>query len=340
MLGSQALAIGTVFHIFIGIDITPGIIIGMTFVLVYSAIGGMWAVVQTDILQFLMLGTFLPLAMIIGLYDVGGAQGLVDGLPSGHLDAFGHYDLLAFLGIFLSFLLGECLIPPYAQRAFSAPDSTHARKGYAWAGVFGFIFYFVSATLGLIALVIFPSIDSDQALPLIVRELLPVGVAGLVAASLLAVVMSTADSLLNSAAVVFTKDIYKPFIHPSVSHRGMLWLERAVTITVGTGALLFAISAEGIIQALLYAYALWAPTVVLPFIFAVVTRRRAPRAAIAAIFAGGLTAGIWTWGVDEPFGVTGPMMGLVANIAVFSAVLLTADRRYGKISLETLEVSS
>ena len=338
VLGSQALALGTVFHIVIGIEITTGIIIGMVFVLIYSAVGGMWAVVQPDILQFLMLGTFLPVALILGLREVGGAQGLVDGLPSGHLEAFGHYDIVAFLGIFLGFLLGECLIPPYAQRAFSAPDSRHARKGYALAGVFGFVFYFVSATLGLIALVLYPSIGGDQALPTIVKELLPIGVAGLVAASLLAVVMSTADSLLNSSAVVFTKDIYKPFIHQTVSHRGILWIERAVTVTVGVGALLFAISAEGIIEALLYAYALWAPTVVLPFIIAVTTQRRAPRAAIMAMFAGGLATAFWTWGLKEPFGVTGLMVGLLANVLTFAAVIFTVDRSYGKISLERIGV--
>lgn len=336
VLGAQALALGTIFHTIIGTSVTTGIVIGMVFVLIYSTAGGMWADVQTDVLQFIMLGIFLPVALILGVREAGGVNGLMGGLPEGHLELFGAYDVLAFLGIFLSFLLGECLIPPYTQRAFSAPDAHHARKGYALAGVFGFFFYFVSASLGLVALVLFPGIASDQALPTIVSEILPVGIAGLVAAALLAVVMSTADSLLNSATVVFAKDIYKSFINPDVSQRRMLWLERCVNATIGLGALFFALSAESIVDALLYSYALWAPTIIVPFLFAVLTRRSAPSAAITAMLAGGAATAYWTWGLGEPHGVTGLMVGLVVNIIAFAAVYLAVDKKRGIV----LEVSA
>lgn len=334
VLGAQALALGTIFHTIIGTSVTTGIVIGMVFVLVYSTAGGMWADVQTDVLQFVMLGTFLPLALILGINEAGGVGDLVDSLPAGHLELFGAYDVMAFLGIFLGFLLGECLIPPYTQRALSAPDARHARKGYALAGVFGFFFYFVSASLGLVSLVLFPDIASDQALPTIVTEVLPVGIAGLVAAALLAVVMSTADSLLNSTTVVFAKDIYKSFIQPDISHRRMLWLERCLNVVIGLGALVFALSAESIVDALLYSYALWAPTIIVPFLFAVLTRRRAPYAATSAMLAGGLATAYWTWGLDEPHGVTGLMVGLAANIVVFGLVYLSLDRSRGAVVTE------
>lgn len=336
LLGAQALALGTIFHTIIGTSVTTGIVIGMVFVLIYSTAGGMWADVQTDVLQFVLLGTFLPIALILGVREAGGAGAMVDALPSGHLEIFGHYEALAFIGIFLSFLLGECLIPPYTQRALSAPTPTHARKGYAWAGVFGFFFYFVSASLGLVALVLFPGLNSDDALPTIVREVLPVGVAGMVAAALLAVVMSTADSLLNSATVVFAKDLYKSFINPEIEPRLMLWLERSVNVIIGLGALLFALTAESIVDALLYTYALWAPTVIVPFLFAVLTRRSAPKAAVAAMLCGAAATAYWTWGLDEPHGVTGLMVGLATNIVVFALVYLTVDRDRGRVELEVV----
>lgn len=331
VLGAQALALGTIFNTIIGTSVTTGIVIGMIFILVYATAGGMWADVQTDVLQFLMLGTFLPLALILGVREAGGVEGLVNSVPDGHLELFGAYDVMAFLGIFLAFLLGECLIPPYTQRALSAPDAHHARKGYALAGVFGFFFYFVTASLGLVAIVLFPGISSDQALPTIVREMLPVGIAGLVAASLLAVVMSTADSLLNSATVVFAKDIYEPFINPEVSQRKMLWLERGTNILIGLGALVFALSAESIVDALLYSYALWAPTIILPFLFAVLTRRSAPHAATSAMVVGGIATAYWTWGLGEPNGITGLMVGLVANAATFALVYLVLDKNRGVV---------
>lgn len=326
VLGAQALALGTIFHTIIGMPTDLGIGLGMAFVLVYSTAGGMWADVQTDVLQFVMLGVFLPLALILGVNAVGGPQEFVERLPAGHLTLTGEYDVMAFLGIFLAFLLGESLIPPYAQRAYSAPDAAHARKGYTSAGVFGFLFYFVSASLGLVALVLFPGIAPDQALPTIVREVLPVGITGLVAAALLAVVMSTADSLLNSTTVVFAKDIYKSFVNPDVGAKRLLWCERGLNVVIGAAATIFAFSAPSIVDALLYSYALWAPTVIIPLVLAVMTGLRARYAAVAAMVAGGSVTAAWTWVLEEPFAITGLMAGLVANAITFTVVYHAMDK--------------
>lgn len=86
-----------------------------------------------------------------------------------------------------------------------------SRRGYLVAGIFSLGFFFVTATIGLLAMVLFTDIAADQALPTVVANLLPVGVTGLV----LAVIMSTADSYLNSTAVVLVKDAYVPFFRTS-----------------------------------------------------------------------------------------------------------------------------
>lgn len=326
ILGAQALAIGTVFNAILGVSITVGILIGMGLVLLYSTAGGMWAVIQTDVLQFVMLGIFLPLAMILGVMSVGGPAELVAQIPDTHFSVFGTYTVLAFVTIFLAFGLGETLVPPYAQRAYATPDAANARKGYTAAGFFGFFFYFVTATLGLIALVLFPDIGQDAALPTIVREILPVGITGLVLAALLAVVMSTADSYLNSTAVVFVKDIYLPFINPELNESRRLWLERAVNFIVGAAAIIFALYVPTIVDALLYSYALWAPTIIIPLVLAVMWGFRSGKAAVSAIVAGLAVTSIWTWGLNEPFGVTGLIAGLTANLLAFFIVYAIYDR--------------
>ncbi len=205
ILGAQALAIGTVVNATLDVPTVPAVLIGMGIVVLYSSFGGAWAVIQTDMLQFVFLGVFLPVALLIGLDAVGGPGSLIDQVPAAHLTVMGDYTPLQFLTLFCALLLGETLVPPYAQRAFSTPDGRHARIGYTLAGFFSFAFYFVSASLGLIALVLYPNIESDEALPTVVVNLMPIGVLGLVIAALLAVVMSTASSYLNSTAVVLTK---------------------------------------------------------------------------------------------------------------------------------------
>ena len=137
------------------------------------------------------------------------------------------------------------------------------------SGGFAFLFYFIAASIGLVALVLFPDIPPDQALPTVVMNLLPAGLIGLVVAALLAVVMSTASSYLNSIAVVFVKDIYQPFVKPDVSARQKLWLERGLSLGVGVVATVFALSVPSIVDALLYSYTFWAPTIVIPLLMAV-----------------------------------------------------------------------
>lgn len=323
ILGAQALAVGTVFNAIIGVDITTGIIIGMAVVLLYSTIGGMWAVIQTDVVQFLMLAVFLPVTMIIGVHEIGGPTALIEQLPEAHFSIMGDYGVGMFISLFVAFLLGETLVPPYTQRALAAPDSKHARIGYSVAGGFGFLFYFVSATIGLVALVLYPGISPDQAMPTLIRTALPIGITGLVLASLLAVVMSTADSYLNSASVIFVRDIYQSFIDPEVGDRKRLWIERGVNLAIGVGAIFFALYATSIVDALLLSYALWAPTILIPFVLGVLLDLRCNKAALAAMLAGALVTIVWKWGpfaLQEATGVTALIAGVLANLIVFTLV--------------------
>ncbi|MBY4678689.1 sodium:solute symporter family protein [Marinobacterium arenosum] len=327
VLGAQALAVGTLFNAVLGVDFATGIIAGMAVVLLYSTVGGIWAVIQTDVVQFLMLALCLPLTMVITLQQVGGAEALIARLPEAHFSLMGDYSLAAFLSIFIAFLLGETLVPPYTQRALAAPDARNARIGYSIAGLFGLLFYFVSSTIGLLALVLYPDISADQALPALVRSALPVGITGLVLAALLAVVMSTADSYLNSAAVIFVKDIYQPFVAPQMDERHRLWIERIVNLVIGSGAVLFALYATSIIDALLLSYVFWAPTILIPFVLAVVFDLKCRRAALLAMLAGALTSLLWQWGpfeLEQASGLSALIAGVLVNILVFTLVY----RRY------------
>lgn len=329
ILGAQALAIGTIVNATLDVPTVPAVIIGMGIVVLYSAFGGAWAVIQTDLLQFVFLGVFLPVALLIGLNAVGGAGSLLDQVPADHLTLLGDYTPLTFVTLFVAFLLGETLVPPYAQRTFSTPDSRHARIGFTMAGIFSFCFYFVAASIGLVALVLYPDIETDQALPTVVMNLMPIGILGLVVAALLAVVMSTASSYLNSTAVVLTKDVYQPLRKTPVTAGRRLTIERVTSVVVGAAATTFALSVPSIVDALLYSYTLWAPTIIVPLIGAVLFGVRSAPAALSAIAAGAVVTAVWQWGLDAPFGLEdGLIPGVLANLVVFVGVAAATNRRY------------
>lgn len=341
ILGAQALAIGTVVNATVGLPVTPSVIVGMAVVILYSTFGGLWAVIQTDMMQFVLLGILVPVTLLIGVAHSGGVDQMLAAVPDTHRSALGDMGVLAFAGLFASFLLGETLVPPYAQRTFSTPDSRHARIGYVLTGIFSAFFFFITASIGLVALRLFPGIDAEAALPTVVMKLLPVGLVGLVVAALLAVVMSTASSYMNSTAVVLIKDIYQPFIKPNLQPRHRLWLERVTTAIVGVLATLFAVSVPSIVDALLYSYSLWAPTIIIPLLGAVLFNSRSTTAAISAIIAGGAVTTIWTWALNEPSGVPGVLVGIAANLLVFVGISLIdrPDRRSGARTIVAGEVA-
>src|SRR5699024_446876 len=154
------------------------------------------------------------------------------------------------------------------------------------------------------------------AIPTIIINMLPIGIAGLVAASLVAVIMSTADSLLNSASVVLSNALVKGFIAPNLSGRQLLWVERSSNFLNGFGALLFALNAEIILDALMPAYGLWGPTVFVLFVFAVVAWRRAVVAFVSSMLAGVTVAIVWSFVLRAPNAINAIIVALPVNIAV------------------------
>jgi len=318
ILGGQALALGTMFNVILDIPPIYGILIGMGAVILYTSFGGVWAVIQTDVVQFVLLGVILPVALILGLFAVGSTDTLVEKIPDVHLTFLGDWKLTHFIGLFITFLLGEALIPPYTQRIFSSKDPESSRKGYMMSGFFSFGFFFITGSLGLIAYVLYPTIQTDQALPTIVRNLLPVGVTGLAVAALLAVIMSTASSFLNATTVSFMQDIYLPFLsRKKHSEKHDLLMERVLTLIVGVGSLVFALSVPSIIAALEYSYYLWAPTIVFPLVMGIMWKFRNATAGLSSIVVGAIVTLTWTFVLHEPFSLSGVVPGFIANIISF-----------------------
>ncbi|GAA2621443.1 sodium:solute symporter family protein [Streptomyces vastus] len=332
ILGAQVLAVGTVFHLLLGTSKLAGVLVGMTFVLLYATFGGMWSVVKTNVAQFVIFGVFLPVVLLFAVAHAGGPAALMANVPEGHTSLLGSWTPLAFIGVFVSFLLGETLVQPYAQRAFAAKDPQASRYGFLLAGVFSVGFYFVTASIGLVARVAYPDIEPDQALPTVVSELLPVAMSGLVLAALFAVIMSTADSYLNATAVSFAKDIYVSFLHRGAGDRLLLVVQRLITVVVGVAAAIFALSAPSIIDALLLAYNLWAPTVVAPLILGVVWGFRSRVAGTAAIVAGGGAMAVWLWELHEPFGLSALIVGVAVNIVVYALAYLLDPRAHRRLA--------
>lgn len=201
---------------------------------VYTILGGLGAVVVTDAVQAVLLMTGAAIIFGVGLREVGGWNALMEGLEPAQTE------LIKPLGdSFLPWpgLLGVILLGFYywtlnqfiVQRALGARNLDEGRKGAIFAGFLKLPNLFLMIVPGLIALALYPDLERpDLAFPALAFDLLPIGLRGLVAAALIAAIMSSLDSALNAAGTLVTMDFVKLW-RPATSEAALVATGRAVT---------------------------------------------------------------------------------------------------------------
>ncbi len=314
IVGAQVGAMGAVFHVLLGMSPLIGIALGCGLLILYSTFGGIRAVIMTDILQFALLFIGLPLVLVLGVMAVGGVGETIERIPASYFDPFSSMGLAAFISLFLVLMFGEALVPPYLQRLMIGEPRKVAR-GTLWSGIMSFPFFFITGAIGLVALAMAADLESaNNAIPFVVNEVVPIGLRGMIVAGILSVSMSSADSFLNSAAVAFSHDVVNPLRGRNpLSPKAELLLARCTTAIGGLGAVVVALSIEGLLDILFYAYNFWAPVILVPLI-AALFGFRAPWPHLFAAAASGIAANlIWAWVLNSPAGIDGLLVGILAN---------------------------
>lgn len=329
ILGAQVGAMGYVFNLFLGVDKVWGILIGCGIVIAYSTIGGMRAVVWTDVIQFIVLAVGIPMTLYFGLQYVGGWQALTQQVPASHLSLPTEpLAMLALLSLFLTFMLGETLVPPYLQRLLIGKSSKDVARGSLLSGLFSIPFFAVTGLIGLVALAMQPGLDANLSMPYVIQEAVPPVLQGIVAAAIVSIIMSSADSFLNSASIAFSNDIVAPLRETPLSAKAELRLAQWITLLVGTLSVIFALSIDSVIDILIYAYNFWAPTVLVPLCMAVLGFYVSQRRFVAGAMAGISVAIIWNTLLGGPLNVDGLVLGTAANLLAFVAIDRQAAKKY------------
>ncbi len=320
IVGAQVGAMGLIFKVFLGIEPFWGILIGCGIVIAYSTVGGMRAVVLTDIIQFCVLAIGLPAALVFGIVKLGGFSAIIAAAPTGHFSIPGEAMTIgAFISLFLTFLLGETLVPPYVQRLFIGKDAGHTARGTMLSGIFSIPFFAITGGIGLVALALDSKLDPNLAMPYVIRTVLPTGVRGIVIAGVISIVMSSADSFLNGAATCCINDLVKPLRKNRLSERQELFLAKLTNCFVGIMAVVFAIKIRSILDILIYAYNFWAPVILIPLAAVLLGFRVTKAGFIAGTVAGVGGVLIWNGLLKSPAGVSGLVVGVFCNLIVFTA---------------------
>ena len=200
------------------VNITVFIAVIAVFAGLYTAAGGLGAVVYTDVLQaiILIIGSTSLAFITFGEFDFSWAAA-TQALPEGHLSMIKPLDdpVLPWLGL----LIGLPVLNIYywslnqyiVQRVLGSKDVPNAQWGAILAGALKQLPLFIMILPGAFAVSLLPELSSpDQVFPTLVQEFLPVGLTGLVIAGLLAAIMSSVDSALNSASTLLVLDFIEP----------------------------------------------------------------------------------------------------------------------------------
>lgn len=350
-LAAQMAAIGTVTNTILGVDYSTALLIGAVVTVFYSTVGGIQAVVKTDVVQFVILVAGIGLAAGILLSRHGGFAEMQAAAQPGQFEVSGHWTTTRVVSLFVAFLLGETFAPPYAVRCFIAKDSQQARWGVAGAGLFLLIFLPVATfTLGTAAQ-ISPEVQTaltqeqmrlqqdaaesgltltDQeaadaarqiAFPTLIRTTFPPLLTGLIIAAIIAAVMSSADSCLSCLSTVVMEDAYRRHLNPAASDTQLLRVAQGTTLVTGAAAAACAWIVRDIAGILEFVYDFWAPTMIIPFLVAVFWYRETRiHATVLSMLAGIATVILWRFVLRSPWDV-GPAM---AGIAVAAVVFLMA----------------
>jgi SSS family solute:Na+ symporter len=332
IVAGQIAAAGTIMSVLgVGSNILWMSIFAGVFI-VYTLLGGQHAIIRTDTLQtvIIFIGIFGGLAFVLS--RLGGLSGLSSSLSpeqfafplSSQFDGYDFVNLLLLVG--LTYVVG----PDMYTRLFCAKDGKVARASTFWTALLIIPFALGITAIGMGASALFPQISSEQALPMVIKEVMPSLMGGIVLAALLCAVMSSADTCLLSASTILTMDVVKKF-RPSLSQEKILPISRWGIVVLGLLSLLLAWRLGGIISSLLFAYTVYTGGLILPVIAGFYKDRLkvTPMGALAAIIGGGGTAL-----VSKLMGIKYLDLGslLVSGLLLFAVSFIDNQIRHRKAS--------
>ena len=271
----------------LGYPLMPSTIVMGLFMIAYTAVGGLWAVMVTDILQFVILTAAVLIILPLSFDAAGGISKFQANAQEGFFDLInGEFTLvfiIAFTLYHIFYIGGNWT---FVQRYTSVKDSKSARKvAYLFAGL-----YLISPVLWMLPPMIYKSInpsltglDTENAYLMVCQLVLPPGLLGLMLTGMYFSTSASANTTLNVVSAVFTNDIYKGRINPEASDRKLMSVARLSSWTIGLGMIAIALMVPyigGLVNVTLSVGAITGGPILAPPIWALFSKRLSGKATL------------------------------------------------------------
>jgi SSS family solute:Na+ symporter len=281
-------AAGIFLESYLGIPFFWSLAIGTSVVLVYSIFGGFLSVAVTDGLQFILLiagitGLFIFLSGSSSMNQVSVyASELV---KPGYFNIF--FNFKENILIVFSFTLAWTISPIAWQRIQAARTDTSARVGlFATSGTL-FLLYWIVVFIGMLSLpLVFSGRTEGPLLSVLISSKTGVLLGGILFVAVMAAVMSTMDTAINTGALSLTRDVYQQ-VYPQRKGKEIVFASRFSTFIVGGVAFLVAMKFQSILKTLGLASEIMAEGLFVPGIAMIFLRKKLPLAGFLSLLLGG-----------------------------------------------------
>lgn len=292
----KVFATGVFLSVSCGVRLGPAVAVCGVVMVSYSFFGGLWALIVTDYVQFLMKSLAIILLVPLSIHAAGGLTHGLRALPLGSLRLVNApYTWVYVIGFFCLMLLSYNASWSLAQKYYSVVDEAAAAKAA-----------YLSAALNLIgaALMLLPGLLARQFLPdlaasgrsadayvLLLVKLLPEGMIGIILAAMLSATMAAVSADFNAIASVLTQDVFGQRVRGGASPEKLLQVGRAFTVLLGAVTTLLSLwivysRREALFGLMVTVFGIFLAPTLLPILAGLVTPRVTARGALVGIVAG------------------------------------------------------
>ena len=255
-------------------------VIGIT-IIIYTTGGGLWGVLATDVVQFVILSAAVIIIIPLSLSNVGGMSNFLEKAPARFFEPINKEYSIGFM---VSFFIYQVVYIAgnwsYVQRYTSVSTTRNAKKvAYLFTAL-----YLVAPVIWMLPPMIYRVInpglqgmEAEGAYMMLCQKVLPAGLVGLVLSGMIAATASKANTTINTAAIIFAQDIYKDIFFKRSTEKRTILVARLFTVLFGAGTIFLAIlvpAAGGIVEVVLSTAAIAGGSLFGPVIYSLFSRRQ------------------------------------------------------------------
>lgn len=330
-VGAQVSAMGTIVSALGGdhVSYLTGAIIATIIFTAYTASSGLFGVVYTDAVQFLILIVAVYILLpAFSINEVGGFAELIAQTDPSKWQLNLTPDIVTLIVTnFIMTIAGA----EFWQRAFAAKNSKSAFKGQFGGTAVYAVTIVITMFIGLCAAILFPNLieeygTADYAVPVMIIKILPPGITGIAIAGVISVMMSSADTYLLCAVQSTITDVYKEFV-PALDDKKALLMSRVLTVIFAVFAFLVAVYFTSAYDALMFGWVFYAATLGVPCLAALIWDKATTPGMLAGMGAGFVMSILWN-ALGSPFGMGATIVGVASNAVFLVVVSLLTYRKY------------